>query len=192
MPSNNATLDIVHEWVVSTLKQNNWSAREWALKANVAPSTLQRFIKEKPWVLSATIITKLSKVSGTFPELYSVDSSLKIKPVMLQIMGTKKGILVSTNKTTTAFGEFGPNAFAIPVQWDTMDLAGYRKGDMVHIDPDADYKSGDELLIKTTSSIAVYELQEHILIARSTKRYDTLDIGLVDVLGKVVSLISQR
>ena len=186
------TLEIIHNWVTSTLQQNNWSAREWALKANVAPSTLQRFIKEKPWVLSATIITKLSKVSGTFPELYSLDSELKIKPVILQVMGVKKGMLVETKKTTNAFGDFGPNAFAIPVQWDTMDLAGYRLGDMIHVDPDVEYKSGDELLIKTTTSIAVYELQEHILIARSTKRYETLDIGIVDVLGKVVSLISQR
>ena len=181
-------LDIIHLWVVDTLKQNDWSAREWAMKSNVAPSTLQRFIKEKPWVLSATVISKLSSVSGTFPELNPLDDSIKIKPVILQIMGVKKGILVVTKQTTNAFGEFGPNAYAIPVSWDTMDMAGYRKGDMVHIDPDQDYKSGDELLIKTKNSIAIYELQQHLLIARSSKKYETLDIAIVDVLGKVVSM----
>jgi len=186
------TLEVVHGWVVSTLRQNNWSARQWAMKAGVAPSTLQRFIAEKPWVLSATVITKLSAVSGTFPNLSSVDDSIKIKPVSLQVKGIKKGNLVDTKNHTTAFGEFGPNAFAIPVSWDTMDLAGYRKGDMVHIDPDKEYKSGDELLIKTPSSIAVYELQQHMLIARSSKRYETLDIGLVDVLGRVMAVISNR
>lgn len=181
-------LDIIHGWVVDTLKQNEWSAREWAMKANVAPSTLQRFIKEKPWVLSATVISKLSSVSGTFPELNPLDSSIKIKPVILQIMGVKKGTILETKHTTNAFGEFGPNAYAIPVSWDTMDMAGYRKGDMVHIDPDQDYKSGDELLIKTKNSIAIYELQQHLLIARSSKKYETLDIAIVDVLGKVVSM----
>jgi len=187
-----APLEIIHTWVVETLKQNDWSAREWAMKANVAPSTLQRFIKEKPWVLSATVISKLSSVSGTFPELNPLDDSIKIKPVILQIMGVKKGNLVVTKQTTNAFGEFGPNAYAIPVSWDTMDMAGYRKGDMVHIDPDQDYKSGDELLIKTKNSIAIYELQQHLLIARSSKKYETLDIAIVDVLGKVVSMTRHK
>lgn len=186
------TLEIVHKWAVRTLKQNNWSARQWALQAGIAPSTLQRFITEKPWVLSATVITKLSTVSGTFPELNAVDDSLKIKPVILRIMGNKKGNLVTTGSNFNAFGEFSSNSFAIPVSWDTMDQAGYRKGDIIVVDPEAEYKSGDELLIKTTKSIAVYELQEHFLIARSTKRYDTLDIGLVDVLGRVMQVVSNK
>jgi len=190
MPSN--TLEIVHKWVVTTLEQNNWSARQWALKSGIAPSTLQRFINEKPWVLSATIIAKLSSVCGTFPELYAVDDSLKIKPVILKIMGTKKGNLVPTGNNFNAFGEFGANAFAIPVSWDTMDMSGYRKGDIVVVDPDVEYTSGDDLLIKTTKTIAVYEIQEHFLIARSSKKYDTLDIGLVDVLGRVMQVISNK
>ena len=187
-PNNNTTLEIIHKWVTSTLLTHKWSARQWAMKANVAPSTLQRFIKEKPWVLSATVISKLSSVCGTFPELNPLDNSVKIKPVILQIMGVKRGNLVVTKDTTVLFGEIGPNAYAIPVSWDTMDMAGYRTGDLVHIDPDEDYKSGDELLINTSKSIAIYEVQQHLLIARSSKKYETLDIARVDILGKVMGM----
>ena len=49
------TTDVVHEWVVSTLKAKGWSARKWAIQSGVAPSTLQRFISEKPWCLSQTV-----------------------------------------------------------------------------------------------------------------------------------------
>jgi len=184
MPKN--TLEIVHDWVSTTLDGNNWSAREWALKANVAPSTLQRFIKEKPWCLSATIIAKLSSVSGTFPELNAVDSSLKIKPVVIPIMGIKKGRFVATGKNHNSYGGSGPNSFAIPIQWDTMDLAGYKMGEIIVVDPDEDYKDGDVLLIKTDKKIALYEIQQHMLLTRSTKSQETYDVGLVDVLGVVM------
>ena len=46
------TIGRVHDWVLATLKSKGWSARKWAIDSKVAPSTLQRFISEKPWCLS--------------------------------------------------------------------------------------------------------------------------------------------
>ncbi len=83
------TLGAVHDWVCNTLKNKDWSARKWAIQAGVAPSTLQRFIAEKPWCLSQTVISKLASVSGTYPDVSPKVLVSKIKS--LPVMAYKKG-----------------------------------------------------------------------------------------------------
>tara|TARA_Y100001963_G_C6724350_1_gene420692 strand:- start:751 stop:1320 length:570 start_codon:yes stop_codon:yes gene_type:complete len=179
-------LEEVHRWVTQSLKHNNMSAREWALKAGVAPSTLQRFIKEKPWVLSATTIQKLSVVTNTFPNLSATDDSLKLEMKSLPLKANKKGKIVDTKDTYPVFGTFGPKAFAIPIGWKTMDLAGFKIGEIIVIDPDEKPKDGDVVLVKLTNSDGLFEVQQHMLLTRSTITNETHDSGLVDVIGKVV------
>ena len=185
-----APLDIIHGWVVSTLKQKQWSAREWAMKANVAPSTLQRFIKEKPWVLSATVISKLSSVSGCFPPLNPLDDSVRIQNVSVQLMKIKKGELVETGKKyTTSEGNgrnYGPPCFAIPIQWETMDAAGWRIGEIIIVDPEEKPINGDVVMVKNVDKFGLYEVYDHMLIAKSTKGLPNIDSGTVDIIGVVV------
>ena len=185
-----STLDIVHDWVTGVLKRSGWSAREWAMKANVAPSTLQRFIKEKPWVLSATVISKLSGVSGCFPNLNPLDDSLKIQAVSVQLMRIKKGEIVDTGKKYTTSGgdgrNYGPPCFAIPIQWDTMDAAGWRMGEMIVVDPEEKPRNGDVVMVKNVDKFGLYEVYDHMLIAKSTKGLPNIDSGTVDIIGVVV------
>ena len=65
------TLEKVHDWVLHTMKIKGWSARKWAMDSGVGPSTLQRFIKEKPKVFTITSFSdsgvKLKFVGVTLP-----------------------------------------------------------------------------------------------------------------------------
>ena len=189
MPKNQP-LDAIYGWVINTLQQNGWSAREWALKANVAPSTLQRFIKEKPWVLSATVISKLSSVSGTFPDLNPLTDTVKLSSVNIRLMKVKKGEIVDTNKKyTTSSGDgrnYGPPCFAIPIQWETMDAAGWRIGEVIIVDPEEKPINGDVVMVKNVDKFGLYEVYDHMLIAKSTKDLPNIDSGTVDIIGVVV------
>ena len=185
-----STLNIVHDWVTGVLKRSDMSAREWAIKANIAPSPLQRFIKEKPWVLSATVISKLSGVSGCFPPLNPLDDSVRIQNVSVQLMRIKKGELVDTGKKYTTSGgdgrNYGPPCFAIPIQWETMDAAGWRIGEMIVVDPEEKPRNGDVVMVKNVDKFGIYEVYDHMLLAKSTKQLPNLDAGTVDIIGVIV------
>jgi len=182
------TLEKVHEWVTSTLVDKGWSARKWAMKAGVAPSTLQRFIAEKPWCLSQTVIAKLANISRTYPEL---SPKLFVSSVKrLKLMKFTKGTLMETNKTVATTQDVSPRAFAIPVQTNTMDLAGYIPGDIIVVDPDMKPINGKAVLIQNNNKIQIMEYRTPYLLPRSSdKSQKELDVGFVDIMGVVVQLI---
>jgi hypothetical protein len=171
-----------------TLKAKGWSARKWAMDSGVAPSTLQRFIAEKPWCLSQTVISKLALTSKSYPNVSPkvLVSKLKNIPVMV----FKKGVLMETNKTIVTTEDISPRAFAIPVQWKTMDLAGYYVGDTIVVNPDIKPTNGKTVLIQYKNKIQIMEYRTPYLLPRSSdKSQKEIDIGLVDIMGVVVQLI---
>jgi len=183
------TLGIVHDWVLHTLLKKGWSARKWAMDSGVAPSTLQRFIKEKPWCLSQTVIAKLGAVSKSYPDFpnpIALVSKIKTLPVMV----FKKGALMETDKTIVTTENISPKAYAIPVQWGTMDQAGFNIGDTIVVDPDMKPVSGKCVLIQYKNKIQIMEYRTPYLLPRSSdKSQKEIDIGLVDIMGVVVQLI---
>lgn len=186
----NQTLEKVHVWVTNTLRQKNWSARKWAMQSGVAPSTLQRFIAEKPWCLSQTVISKLALVSGTYPDLdpKTIVSDIKKIPVMV----IKKGALMETEKTVATLEDISSKAFAIPISTNSMDLAGYIVGDIIVVDPDKKPINGKAVLVQYKNTIKVMEYRTPYLLPRSSdKSQKEIDIGLVDIIGVVIQLIRQ-
>tara|TARA_R100001463_G_scaffold43197_1_gene90257 strand:- start:330 stop:896 length:567 start_codon:yes stop_codon:yes gene_type:complete len=182
------TLGAVHDWVCNTLKNKDWSARKWAMQAGVAPSTLQRFIAEKPWCLSQTVISKLASISGTYPDVSPKVLVSKIKS--LPVMAYKKGALMETNQTIVTTENISSKAFAIPVQTNSMDLAGFTVGDMIVVDPDMKPINGKAVLVQFKNKIQIMEYRTPYLLPRSSdKSQKELDNGLVDILGVVVQLI---
>ena len=183
-----STIDIVHDWVTSTLKAKGWSARKWSMDSGVAPSTLQRFIAEKPWCLSQTVISKLALTSKSYPNVNPKILVSKIKT--LPVMVFKKGVLMETTETIVTTQDISIKAFVIPVQHATMDLAGYYIGDRIVVDPDIKPTDGKTVLIQYKNKIQIMEYRTPYLLCRSSdKSQSELDIGLVDIMGVVVQLI---
>jgi hypothetical protein len=182
------TLEIVHSWVLNTLSKKGWSARKWAMEAGVAPSTLQRFIKEKPWCLSQVVIVKLGAISKSYPD-FPNPQALVSKVKHLPIMVFRKGALMETEKTVVTTEDISPRAYAIPVQWETMDLAGYHLGDTIVVDPDIKPQNGKTVLIQFKNKIQIMEYRTPYLLPRSSKSQKEIDVGLVDIMGVVVQLI---
>ena len=183
------TLEKVHDWVLHTMKIKGWSARKWAMESGVAPSTLQRFIKEKPWCLSQTVIAKLGAVSKSYPDFpnpIALVSKIKTLPVMV----FKKGALMETDKSIVTTENISPKAYAIPIQWATMDQAGFNIGDTIVVDPDMKPVSGKCVLIQYKNKIQIMEYRTPYLLPRSSdKSQKEIDVGLVDIMGVVVQLI---
>lgn len=184
-----STVDIVYKWVNSTLKVKGWSARKWAMDSGVAPSTLQRFISEKPWCLSQTVISKLAKVSKSYPE-FTDHKKLVSKIKTIPVMVFKKGALMETNSTVVTTQDISSDAYAIPVQWNTMDQAGFNVGDMIVVDPKQLPANGKTVLILYKNKVMLMEYRTPYLLPRSTDKSQVeIDVGLVDVMGVVVQLI---
>ena len=172
-----STTDVVYKWVIATLKSKGWSARKWAIDSGIAPSTLQRFISEKPWCLSQTVISKLAKISKSYPE-FTDHKRLVSKIKTIPVMVFKKGALMETNSTV------------VTTQGNTMDQAGFNVGDMIVVDPKQLPANGKTVLIQYKNKIILMEYRTPYLLPRSTdKSQSEIDVGLVDIMGVVVQLI---
>ena len=155
------------------------SLRQWAIRAKVEPSTLQKFVYQDPdHMLSMAVIAKLAAVSGSYPELNRKEMT------EVPFFDIEKDDLVRKGHTKTT-KTAGPNAFAVPVLWDTMNQRGFFVEDVVVVDPDRKPTKGDVVLVKTTRRIALYEYNEPYLLAKSSTQHPNLDMGLVDILGTV-------
>ena len=183
------TIGRVHDWVLATLKSKGWSARKWAIDSKVAPSTLQRFISEKPWCLSQTVIAKLASTSKSYPDFPNpriLVSKIKTIPVMV----FKKGALMETEATVVTTQNISSKAYAIPVQSNTMDQAGFNIGDTIVVDPDKKPTNGKTVLIQYKNKLQLMEYRTPYLLPRSSDQSQKeIDMGLVDIMGVVVQLI---
>ena len=180
------TIEVVHKWITNSLKIHNLSARQWALKAGVAPSTLQRFIAEKPWCMSASVISKLAEVVNTYPDFNPrhLASSVKRVPIMKII----KGKLELTGEEMNTASKVSDEAYILEVRWETMTQASINMGDKITVDPAIEPVKGDVVFVKYKNNFSIYEYRRSTLVARSHKPYDEIDVSLADVLGVVVEV----
>ena len=85
------------------------SLRQWAIRAKVEPSTLQKFVYQDPdHMLSMAVIAKLAAVSGSYPELNRKEMT------EVPFFDIEKDDLVRKGHTKTT-KTAGPNAFAVPL-----------------------------------------------------------------------------
>lgn len=97
---------------------------------------------------------------------------------------------METTETIVTTEDISPQAFVIPVQYATMDLAGYYIGDRIVVDPDVKPKDGKTVLIQYKNKIQIMEYRTPYLLPRSSdKSQSEIDVGLVDIMGVVVQLI---
>jgi len=181
----------VHKWVTDTMREKGWSARYWAMESGVGASTLQRFIKEKPWCLSAKTIGLLGSKSGNYPFAFGTQET-GLNTFTIKMMVLEGNIMKQTNDTISTTAKVSADAYAVPVAWDTYDSAGRGSiypGDVIVVDPKKKPKEGQVVMIKNIDQFSIYEYQPPYLLARSTKKYPNLDLALVDILGVVVQVI---
>ena len=183
---NDETIEITHKWIVKSLKIHNMSARQWALTAGIAPSTLQRFIAEKPWCMSASVISKLAKVVNTYPDFNPSNLAVKVKKV--PIMNIMKGKLQMTGEYMNVTGKISDESYIIQVKWDTMTQASINEGDMITIDPTIEPDIGDIVFVKNKNSFSIYEYRQTVLVSRSHSKHEDIDVSLVDILGVAVAV----
>jgi len=82
------------------------------------------------------------------------------------------------------------NTYSIPVQWNTMDLSGYFVGDTIVVDSTLKPIDGECVLINFRNKIQLMEYRTPYLQPQSSdSSHEQIDVGLVDILGVVVTLI---
>mgnify|MGYP003132104232 FL=1 len=178
------TIAIIQEWIMQIQEQHNLSLREWALKAAVDPSTLQKFMKHGTTPLSTTVLSKLGNVVNSYPKLDKISLPLDQSYPVYEVVDNELKITVKRIPTMEAHGN---KSYWVLVQWDSMNLRGFITGEYILVDPEQKPNKGDIVLIKNREEFCIYEYNQPYLVSFTSKpeQYPTIDVALIDVLGVV-------
>jgi hypothetical protein len=77
---------LIRDWLLQVLAETGWSPREWATRANVAASTVQRAIKpDYQFVTSSRTLAKLAEAAGRDAPNLKSSSVVQLEPKFLEV-----------------------------------------------------------------------------------------------------------
>lgn len=156
------TASEIRSWMKTVLEEKDWSPARWAREAGVAPSTIQRAIKDDyEFVTSSRTLDKLAKAADTPAPLVSQNISTIASPRFLDVRyRTGAGLWHEAGDEVQAFEGVFPvtadPAYAGYAQWlervvgDSMDR-DYPDGCFVHVVSTSDMgyspRPGDHVIL---------------------------------------------
>lgn len=183
--------DRIKAWVLKNSK--DMSLREWALKADVDPSTLQKYMRAGcKHTISVSVLAKLADVIGDMPALLSSVSTKADRKVPVKKL--VDGVLMETGEVTEVPNgiDVGLRGYAFKCEWNSMNLKGIVEGDTLYINPDRKPSEGDIVLVFANKELTLREYQIPYLLPRSSIDHTTIDVGKADIYGVVVASIREH
>ena len=178
-------------WMKNVMAVNEWSAKDWAMRADTSPTTITRFLCQKKHVPSGKTLNKLATAARSTPPI-GVDpqtyATIPLFKVGMDVMNN-----LSMDKVDDVIVDLDVSASAIAVKLDTdsMTLGGLLPSDTLICEPIGKLKP------KTGSVVAFYDVgvsagryfPPFIIPASSNVGHKPVDFGTVEVIGKVVQQI---
>ncbi|MBG7616501.1 hypothetical protein IWC96_14580 [Brevundimonas sp. BAL450] len=134
---------IIREWMAEVMEKTGWSAAKWAREAKVAPSTVQKAVKDDyQFVTSYRTLSKLAKAANVEPPDVPNDAPVTQDAAFLPVryeVGAGLWQEVTDAQTFYGSGPVAPDpAYAGFPQWlervtgDSMNLI-YGEGALAHV-----------------------------------------------------------
>lgn len=183
--------DRIKAWVLTN--SQNMSLREWAIKADVDPSTLQKYMRAGcKHTISVSVLAKLADVIGDMPALLSSVSTKADRKVPVKKL--VNGVLMKNGEVTDVPNgiDVGLKGYALKCEWNSMNLKGIVEGDTLYINPDRKPNLGDIVLVFADKELTLREYQIPYLLPRSSVDHNTIDIAKADIYGVVVASIREH
>ena len=131
------------EWLRDVMRENDWSAEDWARHAGTSPTNLTRLLSRDDASLPGTeTLFKLSRAAGSQPDLIGLVSSPKHTVPLFtleQIIKMAHALPVDPSielPQVVTTSKRSKKAFAAKIETDTLNTRGLLAGDIVVIEPD--------------------------------------------------------
>lgn len=171
-------------WMRTVMERNEWSAEEWARRANTAATNITRFLRaEQGFMPTVRTLAKLANAAGSAPDLTPRLPTVEI--MRLPLLGTREIISVASAikrgdrgmvnqllreanvATVPVPAAVGAGSFAITLTHTTLDLAGILSGDTVIVDPNTPPRHGDKVATFDGDAVAAYLYHPPYLMPKS-------------------------
>ena len=190
-------------WMTDVMASRDWSALDWATRADPSATNLTRFLAkvETGHVPTAKTIEKLSRAAGSAPQLFewsvdtnrsvpilSPDNALQHVQALRQTRG--KNVTAASKKKVSVPGDVPDRAFAITLSGNTMSGAGILDSDVAIIDPALKPSEGSVVVVLGKGAQA-YRMTGKMLMPQSVEVVQGLQMKDVkdSVIGVAIKLI---
>ena len=197
----------VRRWVRTVMHQQDWSAEEWARRAETTPTNITRILSSDSSLPNATTLARLARVAGSQPDLVgsgekrAIDAGVPLLEhdqvmALAKLAGRERMAYVQglRGELVNMCVLYRPSAtgFATAIETDALRGRGVLKGDIMVIEP-SDFTGEDGGVIVA----AVVERQVGPwlwyppVLVPAHEDFSTEPITRARILGRVVQLIRQ-
>mgnify|MGYP003916880433 FL=1 len=170
---------------------NEWSAKDWALKADTSPTTITRFLGQKKHVPSGKTLNKLAIAARSTPPIGVDPQTYATIPLFKVGMDDMKNLAMDRIDEVVVDLDVSVAAIAVRLDTDSMTLGGLLPSDTLVCEPIGKLKP------KAGSVIAFYDggvsagrfFPPFIIPASSNAGHKPVNFDTVEVIGKVVQQI---
>lgn len=186
MAAQNIKHDLA-DWMRQVLDENNWTAAEWARRANTSPTNITRFLKDLRYMPSGTTIDKLAGVVQ-LPAPLGNGKRLSLEGRHVPLVEKGAGIVDLNHHSkdhVVTMVPVGVDALAIYIDTDRFSLGGILPGDIVIFEPThvREPEDNDLVVVLTSEGVEVGRVKEPLLLPHSSDpKHYPLELDKVDVV----------
>jgi transcriptional regulator with XRE-family HTH domain len=127
----------VRVWMRAVMEKKDWSAEEWARKAETSPTNITRFLRGSKHMPSTRTIAKLARVAGSAPAIGRpvVDLATALVPVYARPLSQKGAAEVRAIGRVRSMEQVSERAFGVKVQHNSFAAQGIAAGDVIVFEP---------------------------------------------------------
>tara|TARA_R100000700_G_scaffold8515_1_gene12420 strand:+ start:1781 stop:2374 length:594 start_codon:yes stop_codon:yes gene_type:complete len=193
MKKKEPAIEQVAQWMESVLKMNNWTAQDWAKKAQTSPTNITRFLSKRAHLPNSATIFSLAEAAKSNPNVFSNDQYCVSIPIV-----TAKDKNMAEVRKLMPHGSYNVNvdvsaeAFTVTLDTDSMTLAGLLPGDRLICEPEQSLprRHGHIIVYRDGKTISAGKyLPPYVMPHSSNAERQPIDVDSVDVMGIVVQSI---
>ena len=194
--------DELRTWLRRVLAERGWTAEQWARHADLAPTTLTRFLnKEGHWILSFKTVRKLADAAGVaLPGSFDDDGVTKphlkrvplLKPSKTAVFNRRTLRDMADKAREFIAADIDPHQEVYAVEVSVPSYMGVQVGDMILFEPfDAKQCApGDLILAKTARGIGPFGYHPPLLVPQSSDRQiEPIRINEAQIVGRALQLV---
>lgn len=190
-PTKMRQQQIVRQWMDDVMRKTGWAPERWARQANIAPTTITRFLNSENYTYlpSYRTLTKLAGAANVSPPDTSGTPLEAVRRIPVYTASDLKSHRTRRSAlphmaTTAPLSEL---AFAAVVGAESMTAHGIHKGDRVVLEPPEIYtpSDGDLIAARYGDTVYVYEVYAGSWIPHGSTEHRPIQADSNHLLGTV-------
>lgn len=171
----------IQQWMRDVMSRRDWSAREWAVRADIPPTTITRFLSNDGscYVPNGAALYRLAKAAGENPQWLKQEPTVRIP---IYVMGNAK---VQQQGTVAVTRELG-DCIAYRLDDDCQPVAPATPGCIAIVKPGKATIGDIVVYTDAEGRLSAGVLQDKLVIGQTA--HQALPLAATDILGTIVSI----